>query len=353
MSTTELQNINLAMLDMAVTEDTAGYQSVMSALSTVKIYNPAPNEKADPAKAGKIRIKLSGTPEAGGGKEVYVDGPLIFTPLSIQFVYNGQIFPRIDGRVADEEAFFTTSEFHKYTKKTDIIGLAAKGQVIGFFEKGQFEQMIRTPSLNGNRNEFYKEKEDMKGRPYDGSRLDKKVIIYGLITEGEYRNEFFRMYINPSVFGRTFDPETKQTIEAEEGTIEHAMAVALPKLNEILVANNRKPVQSIEHRQVDMALNVRTNDKGNFLPVFSYHGLVAMRGVDNTEAVNYIKELREEHHRSIFGDGTPAVTPIMIIDGQATATIQQVKVSEEKQAMKQLEEASEVFADKHLDAPDF
>lgn len=350
---TGVQNINLAMLDMALTEDTSSYSSVFSGLDVIKVYNPAPNELPDMQKAGKIRIKLGGTADAGGQKEVYVDGPLYFTPLSIQMQYTGNIFPRVNGVVSDEQVYFYTSEFHKFTKRTDVIGLAAKGQPLGFFAKGAFEEMIRTPMLNGNRNEFYEEKKDMKGKPYDGSRLDKKVVIYGIITAGEYTNNFFRMFINPSVFGKTYDPELKMNIDAEEGTIEHAMAVALPELNKVLTANNRKAVSSIEHRQVDMKLEVRTNERGNFLPHFSYHGLVAMRGVDNTEEVNYIKSLREEHHRSVFGEGSPVATPISIQNGMATAQIEPPKVVQEAENVKQISAAADdVFGD-NPDEPNF
>lgn len=353
---TSVQNINLAMLDMAVSEDTSSFSSVLSGLDTIKIYNPAPNELPDSEKAGKIRIRLGGTADAGGQRDVYVDGPLYFTPLSIQMQYTGNIFPRVNGIVSDEQVYFYTSEFHKFTKRTDVIGLAAKGQPLGFFAKGAFEEMIRTPMLNGNRNEFYEEKKDMKGKPYDGSRLDKKVVIYGIITAGEYTNNFFRMFINPSVFGKTYDAELKQSIKAEQGTIEHAMSVALPELNKILIANNRKAVSSIDHRQVDIKLTVKTNERGNYLPHFEYHGLVAMRGVDNTAEVDYIKWLREEHHRSIFGEEIPVATTISIQNGMATAQIEPPKIAQEQVQIAQIQEAADdVFGEDELNpnSPNF
>jgi len=317
--TTALQNVNMAMLDRAV-EEGSGSESVLSVLDSVKVYNPAPNTPAEPDKAGKIKIKLAGTVDAGGDKEVYIDGPLTFTPLSIVFTISGSIYPRLEnGELSADEYFFYTSEFHKFTKRTDTIGLACKGKPIGFYTKAEFEQMLKTPMLNGMKNQFYKEKEDINHKPYDSSRLDKKAIIYGIITEGEYKGNMFRMFINPSVFGITYDRESGQNISAEPGTIEYAIEQALPELNKILQANGRKPVKKIDHSQVDMKLTVVTNEKGNFLPHFEYAGLVAMRGVDNSEEVKYIHDLREEHFRSIFGEmGIP--TPISIAGWVATGT---------------------------------
>ncbi len=318
---TALQNINFDMLDRAVQEDNS-FESVLSSLNTIKVYNPAPNEKADPEKAGKIKVKLVASVDAGGEREIYIDGPLTFTPLSIVFTLSGSIYPRFaDGTLSDEEYYFYTSEFHKFTKRTDTIGLATKGQALGFFTKNAFEEMIRTPMLNGVKNQFYKEKEDINKKPYDGSRLDKKACVYGIITQGEHTGEFFRMFINPSAFGITYDRDSGQNIAAEPGTIEHAMEVALLDMNKLLQANGRKPVKSIDHSQVDMTLTVVTNEKGNFLPHFEYAGLVAMRGVDNKDEVQYIKDIRTEYFRSIFGDEMGQPTPIAIAGGVATANI--------------------------------
>ena len=45
----------MAMMDRA--ESDSGTSSVMSCLHTLKIYNPAPGDIADPEKAGKFKLK--------------------------------------------------------------------------------------------------------------------------------------------------------------------------------------------------------------------------------------------------------------------------------------------------------
>ena len=56
----------MAMMDRA--ESDSGASSVMSCLHTLKIYNPAPGDIADPEKAGKFKLK-----EAVTGDEKLID----------------------------------------------------------------------------------------------------------------------------------------------------------------------------------------------------------------------------------------------------------------------------------------
>lgn len=179
--------------------------------------------------------------------------------------------------------------------------------------------MIKTPMLNDITNQFYDKKKDKEGKPYHGTLLRKSAVIYGQFIGGEYDKEYFRMFTSPNNIGVTYDKELGE-IDPEEGTLEYVTIPALTQMNEIRTQNGKKALSRVSHDQCDVLLTIRTNDKGNFLPVFSFAGLTAMRGYDNSEDVKYIHDLKAEHFKSIFGQ-MGAVTPIMIDGTKATAVL--------------------------------
>ena len=303
--TTAVANINMAMLDRA--ESDSGSASVMSCIHTLKIYNPAPGEIADPEKAGKFKIK-----EANTWEEVFLEWDIRFNVLSISYSWSWGIYPtHPDGTISDEEVVFSSSEFGKYEKRTDAIGLSMKWKSYAFYTKGEFETMIKTPMLNGITNQFYDKKKDKDGKPYHSTLLRKTGIIYGQFIGGKYDKEYFRMFTSPNNIGITYDTESQSAIDPEEGTLEYVVIPALVQMNEIRTQNGKKALSRVSHDQCDVKLSIRTNEKKNFLPLFTFDGLTAMRWYDNTEDVKYIHDLKEEHFRSIFGQmGT--VTPIAI-----------------------------------------
>lgn len=304
----------MAMLDRA--EQDSGTSSVMSCIHTLKIYNPAPGDIPDPEKAGKFKLK-----EANTGDEKLLEWEIKFNVLSIAYNWTGGIYPtHPDGSISDEEVVFSSSEFGKYEKRTDVIGLSVKGKAYAFFTKGEFETMIKTPMLNGITNQFYDKKKDKEGKPYHGTLLRRSAVIYGQFIGGEYDKEYFRMFTSPNNIGITYDAEAGTAIEPNEGTLEYVTIPALAQMNEIRTQNGKKALSRVSHDQCDVLLSIRTNDKGNFLPVFSFAGLTAMRGYDNSEDIKYIHDLKAEQFRSIFGV-MGAVTPITIDGTKATVAL--------------------------------
>lgn len=180
--------------------------------------------------------------------------------------------------------------------------------------------MIKTPMLNGITNQFYDKKKDKEGKPYHGTLLRRSAVIYGQFIGGEYDKEYFRMFTSPNNIGITYDAEAGTAIEPDEGTLEYVTIPALTQMNEIRTQNGKKVLTRVNHDQCDVLLSIRTNDKGNFLPVFSFAGLTAMRGYDNSEDIKYIHDLKAEQFRSIFGV-MGAVTPITIDGTKATVTL--------------------------------
>lgn len=171
--------------------------------------------------------------------------------------------------------------------------------------------MIKCPMLNGSINQFYEKKKDVNNVPYHGSLLRKTGIIYGRFVGGQYDGEFFRMFTSPNNIGITYDTETQTSIDPKESTLEYVTIPGLAEMNTIRTQNNKKAISRLALDQCDVTLSIKTNDKGNFLPVFSYAGLVAMRGYDNTDEINYIKDLRHEHFTSIYGTmGNPVAIAI-------------------------------------------
>lgn len=321
--TTAVATVNMAMLDRAEAESSV--DSVMSSIHSLRVYNPAPGTPADPEFAGKFRFI-----EANTGNESAMEWPLSFTPLSITYSYSGKIYPRdADGNVADKDVFFTTSEFGKFTKRTDTIWLSTKGKGYAFFDKEGFEGMIKSPTLNGSVNHFYESKKDVNGKPYDGSALSRRACIYGQFNGGAYDKEYFRMFISPQHIGVTYDRETQSTIDAADGTLEAAIVEGLPVMNGIRTQNGKKAIQRLAHDQIDVTINITQNAKGNFLPLFSFVGLVAMRGYDNAEDVKYIHELQQEHFRSVFGS-MGLSTPVTITGKSATVALRPVVIEDAK-----------------------
>ena len=184
--------------------------------------------------------------------------------------------------------------------------------------------MIKTPMLNGVPNQFYEKKKDKDNKPYHGTLLRRSAVIYGQFIGGEYDKEYFRFFTSPNNIGITYDAEAGVSIDPDEGTLEYVVIPALVQMNEIRTQNGKKALSRVNHDQCDVLLSIRTNDKGNFLPEFSFAGLTAMRGYDNGEDVKYIHDLKAEHFRSIFG-GMGTVTPIAIEGTKASVHLPQLE----------------------------
>ena len=316
--TTAVATVNMAMLDRA--EADSGTSSVMDQIHTLKIYNPAPGEPAEADKAGKFKLVQANTRE-----EVYLEGDIKFNVLGIAYNYTGKIYPVLpNGEIADEEVFFTTSEFGKFDKKVDPIGLATKGKGYAFFAKGEFEAMIKAPTLNGMTNQFYDKKKDKDGKPYHSTLLRKSGIVYGQFIGGAYDHEYFRFFTSPNNLGVTYDREMGE-IDPDEGTLEYVTIPALTEMNAIRAQNDKKAITRVHHDQCDVVLSIRENEKHNFLPVFTFAGLTAMRGYDNSDDIQFIKDIRQEHFRSIFGQ-MGAMTSIALEGTNAKAILPEMHV---------------------------
>lgn len=176
--------------------------------------------------------------------------------------------------------------------------------------------------LNGVPNQFYEKKKDKEGKPYHGTLLRRSAVIYGQFIGGEYDKEYFRMFTSPNNIGVTYDKDLGE-IAPEVGTLENVAVEALIDMNNIRSQNGKKALTRVNHDQCDVVLSIRTNDKGNFLPVFTFAGLTAMRGYDNGEDVKFIHDLKAEQFRSIFGQ-MGAITPIVIDGTKATVALPQV-----------------------------
>ena len=103
--------------------------------------------------------------------------------------------------------------------------------------------MIKTPMVNDQPNHFYEEKKTTEQKPYASSALAKKVLVYGIISEGEYEGTIFYMSINQSHFGITF--KDGNVVEAESGTLESAFADALPEFNALMSDYKLKTVKNV------------------------------------------------------------------------------------------------------------
>lgn len=308
----------MAMLDRA--EADSGTSSVMSCLHTLKIYNPAPNTPVDPEKAWKFKLK-----EANTGEEIFLEGDIKFNVLSVSYNFTGNIYPiKPNGEISDEEVNFSSSEFGKYEKKTDVIGISAKWKPWAFFSKGEFEEMIKSPTVNEMTNQFYDKKKDVDGKPYHGTLLRRSAIIYWQFIGGKYDKEYFRFFTSTKNIGTTYDRELGKILP-EEGTLENVAVVALVDMNNIRIQNGKKALSRVNLDQCDVSLSIRTNEKGNFLPVFNFAGLTAMRGYDNGEDIKCIHDLKAEHFRSIFGQ-MAAPLPILIDGTKATVALPEVKL---------------------------
>ena len=298
-STKEVAVIDTRMLDAAVSSGGAGYSSVMDDIHTVKIYNPPIGENPDPAQALTFKVKT-----AVSGEETNWNETFSFNPVKVNYFYSGSIYP-IDenGLTSDDKVFFTTSEFGKFAKKTDTIGLSANGQPVGFFTKGDFEAMIRTPMINGKINQFYERKKDSTGKPYDASQLVKRAVIYGKIIGGEHDGEHFRFITSTKNLGITWTADG--AVDPEFGTFEYAVREGLDSLNKILESNKRKPIKNCPPEQVIIDLGIKVNERGNFLPDFRYNGLMIEKGLSNFDSIELFEGLTMEHFQSIFGSMQP------------------------------------------------
>lgn len=346
-TTTEIVEVDLEMLDRAI-EENVGTSNVMNGIINFKLYNPKIGKDIEEDKANKFRVV-----EPGKSDPVYEEGPFTFNPLDIAYAFSGAVYPLLDnGTYADTKVFFSTSEFGKFAKPTDVLGFSANSKGIGFFQKAQLELMLRTPKLNGNENHFYLKKKDKDDKPYNASEISKTGVIYGVFSNGPRGGEVFRMFISPNHLGITF--KAGEVCDPEPGTFEYAVNQGLEEMNALLVANGKKTIRSIRANQCDIRLSIRQNEKKVFLPVFEYAGLVAKRGGNNIDLIEYIRGLKAEHFKSIFGMEEPAAM-ISIEGTNAQVTMKPLQLKAPKEAetdFKKADTAQQVFDD-NMDAPDF
>lgn len=294
-ATTAVANVNMGMLDRAEQDQVGtGISNVMDEIYTLKVYNPRIGDEADPEKAGKFVVVKPNSKE-----EELFEGTVRINPLDIKFFYAGSLYQvDKDGKQGDNKVFFSTNEFGKFSKKSDTIGLSANSKGIGFFTKGDFEKMIKTPLINGNDNQFFEKKKDTAGKFYNSSVMQKRVMVYGQFVDGPYAGGIFRMATSVKNFGITF--KDGNVCDPDIGTIEFCSLDALQDMNDLLVANGRKGVKSVSPDQIDIDIEIFQKEK-NFLPKFTYAGLVAKRGADNTEAIEFLRALQGSHFEQIFG----------------------------------------------------
>lgn len=294
---------NTSMLDKASKE--AGFESVMDVIHNFKVYNPRIWEPVDESKANKFKLV-----EANTKTELYLDWKFTFNPLSVSYFYSWNIFPILDNwDYSQDKVFFSTNEFGKYTKKTDTIWLSAWWKLIWFFTKWEFEEMIKSPQLNGKVNQFFEKKKDKEWKPYNGSLLRKGAVIYWQFVWWDYDQEYFRMFTSMNNIWLTF--KDWAVCDPNEWTFEYAVLDWLDSLNELMDANGKRQVTRINPDQCDLSISIRENDKHNFLPVFEFAGCVASRWIDNEESIKYIHDLKAAHFHSIFW-AMWDITPILL-----------------------------------------
>lgn len=298
----EVATFNAAM--MSQIEDEQGTVSPLAELATLKVYNPKMGAVADPELAGKFKLT---TPDK---QEHILDGEIELNILEYAFFYSGEFFP--DN--GSEKVFAITSEFGPFAKKTDTLDLIIDKKYVGKFERGQFEEMIKSPTLNGGRNYFHTVKKNVEGRPYDSSEMTKRVVLYAQIISGPFAGTLIRMYTNPSKLGKTF--VDGNVVNPDEGTILYAIDAGLPEMRKINPKTNR-----LSARFVDMKISIYKNEKGNFLINATYKSLTGFR-TDNTEVYNHIQSIRKEVN---VRNADYAVTSIMIADGKANVSFSDVK----------------------------
>lgn len=297
--TTAVATVDLGMLDAAVEE--GGFRDPMNDIHTIKVYNPQIGTPVDETKAFTFAVKEGLTGDRTNWRDV-----ITFNPIKVAYVWSGSIYPILeDGTTAKDKVFFSTSEFGKFAKKTDVIGLTANGKLVGSFTKGDFEALIHTPSLNGKINQFYERKTDKDKRPYDSTYLSKSAIIYGVIVGGERDGEHFRFLTSVKNLGTTWKPDIG-AVDAEPGTFEAALQDALPALNSLLKNNGRKEVRSCSPDQTVLQLAVRVNERGNFLPEFRFFNILAALGKNNFDSIEFIESLLLEKFGSTFNNLVPA-----------------------------------------------
>lgn len=326
-TTQAVATVDMSMLDAA--EQNAGFSDPFDDIHTIKVYNPKIGDPIDEAKAFSFTVKEAVTGTVNQWRDI-----VTFNPIKVSYVWSGSIYP-IDekGVTAKEKVFFTTSEFGKFTKKTDVIGLSTGGKCIASFTKGDFEAFIKTPLIGMKTNQFYERKKDKDGRPYDSTYLSKQAIIYGVIVGGDRDGEHFRFVTNAANLGSTF--KDGQVVPAEQGTFEGALEDALPSMNEVLAANGRKPIKSCPPEQTVLQLGVRANERGTFLPEFRFAGILAAMGRNNFDSIEFFQSLLGEKFGDRFANMVP--TPIAITDGNAILerplVIEAPKKSEDQEAL--------------------
>lgn len=324
-TTQAVATVDLSMLDAA--EQAGGFSDPFDDIHTIKVYNPKIGDPVDETKAFTFTVKEAVTGTVNQWRDI-----VTFNPIKVSFVWSGSIYP-IDekGQAAKDKVFFSTSEFGKFAKKTDAIGLTANGKLVGSFLKGEFESFIRTPLIGMKTNQFYERGKDKEGRPYDSTLLSKQAVIYGVIVGGDRDGEHFRFVTNARNLGTTF--KDGEVVPAEHGTFEAAMEEAVAPLNELLAANGRKSVRSCSPEQTVLQLAVRANERGNFLPEFRFAGLLAAMGRNNFDSIEFFQGLLNEKFGTTFNDLNPA--RIAIADGSASLSapilVEAPKAKEEQQ----------------------
>lgn len=354
-------------------EESSRPQSVMNSIHEVKAYNANPKIwTLDEALAWKFKIKKAYTWDIE-----YIDSGFKFNPLAICKVKSWLVYlldefwmTLHDEEGKEIERLFYTNELSIYTKKTDTIAFKWNWQIIWYYQKWDFDKMLKTRKIqlmdeNGNRSEvkdnpFYKTSTDQSWKPYADTFISDTYVMYWVFVWGKFDWEYFKMYLNLKAFGKTFeilpDGTFAKTAPNEWSLLYQAYWPGLEAWNKMREVWWKAPVQSIWTDQLDLICKTEEMEiwdkvkKKIYATRFDFHNLVGYRW-SNIADINYIKDLQNQYFMQEF-QWMKQATEIVFENNWSVAVFTgNVKMNTDKQ-LKASDEVTPEVAQKVFDNPD-
>lgn len=317
---------------------TAGAQrtNVMDTIHSMKVYNAAPNQEADPTKAGMLMIKNGQTE----GKYQLFTKEVTVNILSVRKGINGSYNlldeagnPILDVNNEPKRGFAYTEEYFRFSKNTNEVFFKDKdANGITKQQIGTLKNLFKNPTLpDGRKNPYHKIALDRNNIAYDSSFMSESFVIYGVFMDGEYQGEYFRLFISSAGFGNKWDSQTK-TSSSVPNSLNDALLQASKAFNTMYQGQGHFDDSLLVAKLTPML------ERTSYMPRFLEPKLVT---TDNSEQFKFIEDLRHaymEQEFSEYGNTAPveptpvaaaietsepvAPTPVMATPVQATAQAQ-------------------------------
>jgi len=256
--------------------------NIMDTIHSIKLYNAPPWEVWDPKLEGCIMIKNSFTE----WRYELFDKRVSMNIIKVRKAINGS-YPLRNERweiIKDsignaKRGFAFTEEYGRFTRNIDEVFFKKDNRVIRI-PLWDLKTMLKTPTVDGAVNPFFKSAVSKDWEVYESSFLTDSYIIYWVFLDWKYAWEYFRLFLSNSSFGINW--RDWAVCEPDVWTLNHSINLWVKLFNNYL-----------------LTVTLSSEREWNYFKAnFSNTNLIFPK--DNTKDFEFIEDLIREYKKTTF-----------------------------------------------------